>query len=47
MVVARLLLHVLCMSIAASSSALAQQRGSISGKVLDPDGDQHRDRVHP
>ena len=38
MVVARLLLLVLCVSVAASSPALAQQRGSISGKVLDPDG---------
>ena len=38
LVVARLLLLVLCMSVAASSSAFAQQRGSITGKVLDPDG---------
>ena len=37
MVVARLLLLVFCVSVA-TSSAFAQQRGSISGMVLDPDG---------
>ena len=34
---ARLLLLVTCLAVTASS-AIAQQRGSISGKVLDPDG---------
>ena len=38
MVVARLVLLVLCVSVATSSLVFAQQRGSISGKVLDPDG---------
>ena len=38
MVAARLLLLVLCAFVAVPSSALAQQRGSISGRVLDPDG---------
>ena len=38
MVAARLMLLVLCVSVATSSSVFAQQRGSISGKVLDPDG---------
>jgi hypothetical protein len=35
---ARLLLVVLSMCVAVSSPAFAQQRGSFSGKVLDPDG---------
>ena len=35
---ARLLSVVLSVSLALVSPALAQQRGSISGKVLDPDG---------
>ena len=34
----RLLSVVLSVSLAVASPALAQQRGSISGKVLDPDG---------
>ncbi len=38
MVAARLMLLVLCASIAVPSSALAQQRGSIAGRVLDPSG---------
>jgi hypothetical protein len=37
-VAARLALLVLCLSVAAPSSALAQQRGVISGRVLDPSG---------
>jgi hypothetical protein len=37
-VAARLVLLVLCLSVAAPSSALAQQRGVISGRVLDPSG---------
>ena len=35
---ARLLVCVLSVFVAASSLAFAQQRGAISGKVLDPDG---------
>jgi hypothetical protein len=35
---ARLALIVLCMFVATSASALAQQRGTISGRILDPDG---------
>lgn len=38
MVAARLLLLVLSVCLAASSPAFAQQRGSITGRVLDPDG---------
>ena len=55
--VARLFVFCACLTVATSSSAFAQQRGSITGKVVDPDGlplpgadgdgDTVGDRVHP